>query len=138
MYSSILHHLYIASLSSDSCQSVLCIYESVSVLFVSLYCSLDPTYQWFIWYLPFSDWLMSLSIILPRSSHAVAKGKISFFFYFYNIESRNCKVEIHSWVYTDRSEPSLLWFPQMPSLHCLLIFFPRKIPQDNADLSLCF
>ena len=32
------------------------------------------------WYLSFYDWLTLLSIILSRSIHAVAKGKISFFF----------------------------------------------------------
>ena len=32
-----------------------------------------------IWYLSFSDWLILLSIMLFRSIHAVAKGKISFF-----------------------------------------------------------
>ena len=33
-------------LPSDSCQSVLCVYESVSIFFVSWYCSLDSTYKW--------------------------------------------------------------------------------------------
>ena len=33
-----------------------------------------------IWYLSFSDWLTSLSIILSRSIHAVAEDKISLFF----------------------------------------------------------
>ena len=33
-----------------------------------------------IWCLSFSDWLISLSIMLSRSTHAVTKGKISFFF----------------------------------------------------------
>ena len=28
-----------------------------------------------IWYFPFSDWLISLSIMFSRSIHAVAKGK---------------------------------------------------------------
>ena len=32
------------------------------------------------WYLSFSDWLISLSIIFSRFIHAVAKGNISFFF----------------------------------------------------------
>ena len=34
------------SFPSDSCRSVLCIYESVSVLVAGLFCSLDPTYKW--------------------------------------------------------------------------------------------
>ena len=29
-----------------------------------------------VWYLPFSDWLISLSKMFSRSSHAVSKGKI--------------------------------------------------------------
>ena len=32
-----------------------------------------------IWYLSFSDWLISLSIMFSRSIHTVAKGKIFFF-----------------------------------------------------------
>ena len=34
------------TLLSDSCQSVLFIYESVPILFVSLFCSLDSTFKW--------------------------------------------------------------------------------------------
>ena len=40
-----------------------------------------------IQYLSFSDWLISLSIMLPRTTYAVAKSKNSFFFtakYIYN------------------------------------------------------
>ena len=33
-------------LHSDSCQSVLCLYKSVSSLFASLFCSLNSTYKW--------------------------------------------------------------------------------------------
>lgn len=32
-----------------------------------------------MWYLSFSDWLISLSIMPSRSIRTVAKGKISFF-----------------------------------------------------------
>ena len=39
-----------------------------------------PNINEIIWYLSFSDWLMSLRIILSRFIHAVTKGKISFFF----------------------------------------------------------
>ena len=35
-----------------------------------------------IWYLSFSDWLLSLSIMLSRSIHAVANGKIPFLFFY--------------------------------------------------------
>ena len=30
----------------DSCQSIPCIHASVSILFISLFCSLDSTYKW--------------------------------------------------------------------------------------------
>ena len=33
-----------------------------------------------MWYLSFSDWLISLSIMFSRSIHTVAKGTIFFFF----------------------------------------------------------
>ena len=46
-------------LPSDSCQSVPCVHASVSILFVSLFCSLDSTYEWDHMYLSFSDWLIS-------------------------------------------------------------------------------
>ena len=47
-------------LHSDSYQFVLCIHASVSILFVSLCCSLDPTYKWdhmvfvFLWLADFT------------------------------------------------------------------------------------
>ena len=63
----------------NSYQSVLCVYESISILFVCLFCSLDSTYE-IIWYLYFSNWFISLGIILSRPIHAVTKGKISLFF----------------------------------------------------------
>ena len=61
------------SLLSDSCQSIWCIYESVSILFASLFCSLDSTDKWNHMYLAL--WLTLLSIILSRSIHTVAQGK---------------------------------------------------------------
>ena len=56
------------ALPSDSCQSV-------SILFVSLFCALVSTSE-IIWYLSLSNWLISLSVML---FHSVAEGKISFF-----------------------------------------------------------
>ena len=60
--------------SSGNNQSVLCIYESVSILFFHLYCSLDYTYKWnhtvFI-----SPWL-TYFIIHSRSIHTVTNVKI--------------------------------------------------------------
>ena len=38
-----------------------------------------------IWYLPFSDWLISLSIMFSRSIHTVTKGKIFFFFFYIRV-----------------------------------------------------
>ena len=57
---------------------LLSIYESVPIFLVSSVCSLDSTYYEIIWYLFFSDWLISLSIMFLRSIHTVAKGKFSF------------------------------------------------------------
>ena len=52
---------------------------------LSLFCLFIRFVHWIpheiIWCLSFSDWLISLSIMLSRSTHAVAKGKIVFFFY---------------------------------------------------------
>ena len=55
------------------------IYESVSILLVYFVHKI-PHMSEIIRYLPFSIWLISLSIILSRFIHAVAKGKISFVF----------------------------------------------------------
>ena len=49
--------------------------------FVHLFCFLDSTHKWMIWYLSLYVWLISLSIIPFRSIHVVTNGKISFFFY---------------------------------------------------------
>ena len=67
-------------LSSDRCQSVPCIYASVSILFICLVCSLDSTYEWSHVVFAF-DWFISLSIIFSRSIHAVTRGKSFFLFY---------------------------------------------------------
>ena len=67
-------------LPSGNQQSILCIYESASILFVYLFCSLDSTYKWNYMVFVFSFWLISLSIISCRSIHDVANGKISLFF----------------------------------------------------------
>ena len=51
------------------------------VLFCSLICFVDkvPLIGEIIWYLSFSVWLISLSIMLSSSIHAVTKGRSSFF-----------------------------------------------------------
>ena len=61
--------------------SLFSVHESVSILIVSLFCSLDSTYEWNHMVLGFLDWLISSSIMFSRSIHAVAKSKILFFFY---------------------------------------------------------
>ena len=61
-------------------QSGLCVCESVSTLFVHLFCSLDSTYKWnhrafvFVWLTYFTG------LIPSRRNHAVANGNISFSF----------------------------------------------------------
>ena len=40
-----------------------------------------------MWYLSFSDWLISLSIMISKTVHTVAKGKIFFFFLWPNSNS---------------------------------------------------
>ena len=76
--------------SSVSCFSfgnytfVLKICESVFVLQVSLFISfknLIPHISGITWYLSFSFWLTSLSMIISRFSHVAANGIISFSFY---------------------------------------------------------
>ena len=54
---------------------------------LSLFCLLAQFVHWIphmsdiVWYLSFSDWLISLSIMFSRSIHTVAKGETFFFFY---------------------------------------------------------
>ena len=100
-----------------SCQFVFCIYESVSNLFVSLFCLLDSTYKWNHMALAFSDWLISLSIILSRCIHAVAKGEISFFF----------TVKKHSIVYVYHS-----FFIHSSTDECLACFQILVIVNNTA------
>ena len=65
--------------SSGSCQSVLCFQVSGSVLFISLFCSLDSSYKWYHMVFVFHSLAYSLIIMLSRSIHAVTKGRNSFF-----------------------------------------------------------
>ena len=77
---SLFHTAHSNFLLTDSYHSVLCICGSVYILCICLFCSLDPHVSEIIWYLSFSDWLTSLSIMLSRSIYSVANGKIYFFF----------------------------------------------------------
>ena len=67
------------SCPSDSCQSVLCIYASVLILFVTLFCSLHSTYKQEHTVLVLLWRLISLSTMFCSYIHAVAIGKISVF-----------------------------------------------------------
>ena len=49
-----------------------------------------------IWYLSFSDWLISLSIMFSRSIHAVRKGKIFFFLCHSSIPLCKCSIVVLS------------------------------------------
>ena len=49
-----------------------------------------------IWYLSFSDWLISLNIMLSRSTHAVTKGKIFFFLQLSSILLCECPIVVLS------------------------------------------
>ena len=65
----------------ENYQSVLCICESVSVLFACLFCSLDSTHKWNQMVFVFLC-LIYFTLLIPmlsRSIHTVAKGKILFF-----------------------------------------------------------
>ena len=77
-------------------------------MIVSLFCLLGqfvdeiPHMSEIIWYLSFSDWLISLSIMSSRSVHTVARGK---FFYFFKAKIPLCKCPIvvlstHLWIDT--------------------------------------
>ena len=52
-------------------------------IFWGFFCSVDqiPLKGEILWYLSFTSWLISLSIMLNSSIHAVTKGKSSFFLY---------------------------------------------------------
>ena len=73
---------------------VLCIYDSVFVLF----CFLDPTHKWDYVVFIFLC-LISLSIIHSRTTHAVANGKISFFLLLTGWLLLHC---VHTWHLNNR------------------------------------
>ena len=57
----------------------LCLWDWGFCLFLVLFLFLFPHVSESIWYLSFSVWLISLSIMPSRSIHVVTNGKISFF-----------------------------------------------------------
>ena len=61
----------------------------VSILLGTLFCSFDTKCKWNHMAFVF-DWFISHSIIVARSTHAVAKGKISFFLWLSSIPLCKC------------------------------------------------
>ena len=66
-----------------------------------------------IWYLSFTTWLISLSIMLSSSIHAIAKGISSFFlsaasFNFYNL-IKEVQLNLFSKEATERSATDLIF-----------------------------
>ena len=69
------------------------------VIFCLLFSSIDyvPVKGEIIWYLSLTSWLMSLSIMLPSSIHAVAKGRAPSLFLLRSIPLCKCTIVlIHS------------------------------------------
>ena len=66
-------------LASGHFQFVLYFHVSGSILLACLFFHYIPLISDIIWYLSFTAWLISLSIILSSSIHAVVKGRNSFF-----------------------------------------------------------
>ena len=61
----------------------------MSLVTVCLFCWLGSTYRWDHMVFVFTAWLISLSIILSSSIHAVMKGSISFYFLLCSIHCVN-------------------------------------------------
>ena len=66
-------------LLSGYCQFVLYFNVSGCILLACLFCDSVQHIGEIIWYLSFTAWLISLSIMLSSSIHAVTKGRRSFF-----------------------------------------------------------
>ena len=72
---------------------------------LSLFCLLVQFVHYFphmseiLWYLPFSDWLTSLSIMFSRSIHTVTKGKRLFFLWLHSIPCVNVLYMFYSLIY---------------------------------------
>ena len=64
------------------------------VIFCLLFSFVDyvPVKGEIIWYLSFTAWLISLSIMLSSSIHAIARGRSSFFFLLRGILSCKCTI----------------------------------------------
>ena len=93
---------------SGNHQFVLDIYDSASVLSDPFFCFFQIPHTSVLWYLSPSVWLISLSMILSRSTHVLANGKISFFFmaslYVLPTQWTWVWVDSGSWWWTGRPE----------------------------------
>ena len=99
--------------------SVSSVYPCLWFYFVSLFCSLDSTYEWDHMVFSFSN--CSLSVIISRSIHTVAKGKSSFFFFFWPM----CRIPLCKWTTAFQSTHLLVgsWaVPMCPSIDEFLLF----------------
>ena len=65
--------------SPPTAVSLCTMYPCLWFYFVCFFIGFHIQVRSYIWHLSSTNWLISLSIILSRSIHAVAKGKISFF-----------------------------------------------------------
>ena len=73
------------------------LYLWVCFYFACQFSSLDSTYMSeIIWYLSFSDWLISLGIIFSRSIHTVTKVKLSSFLHLSRIPFCKCPIVVLS------------------------------------------
>ena len=67
------------------------------ILLAYLFCWLGSTSGEITWYLSFTSWLISFSIIFSSSIHAVVKGRNSFFFFLmHGIPSCKCTIDFWS------------------------------------------
>ena len=75
--------------------SILYVHVFVSVLLTCLFCWLGSTYRWDHMIFVFTTWLISHSIILSSSIHAVAKGRSSFLSAFHCVKCTTVFWSIH-------------------------------------------
>ena len=144
------------SSSSDNHQFVLCVSDSISVLFpmFSYFISAVPHVNKMVWYLSFSVCIVLLGITPSRSIHVVDNDKISFFFYCWVIFHSVCVcVCVCVCVYTislflthlsmGTEVPSISWLPLAVndasvnrgahiSFWLVFLLFLRKIPRSGT------
>ena len=87
-----------------------------------------------MWYLPFTAWLISLSLMLSSSIHAVMKGRSSFFL-LHSIPFCKCTVVFWStylWNFLRKLKMELPFDPAIP----LLGLYPNN-PETPVQNNLC-